>query len=220
MPETGVKVIEDYPDRAVHPREGMHLHSHFGGGVPQRRELVPVTELSVQGRQSWQSKMSWWIDPRQWVRAILMLDDTPHSIALGTAIGTFIGFTPTVGIQMVIVMAVAFLTARVFRFNRIAALIAVYVSNPFTMIPIYWFNYRIGTIFLKGTVSQEEFARIFQYTTFGEWLASLREICFTVGTPLLVGSGIVAAFFGMLSYVVIRPLADSIQRHRCKRVHP
>lgn len=211
-----MRLMEENSDRVGHSHGGVHLHS--AGGRNHRRDLVPFSEAGVQRQQSWGSKLAWWVDPRQWVRAILILDDAPHSIALGTAIGIFVGFTPTVGIQMVIVMTIAFLTAPFVHFNRIAALIAVYVSNPFTMIPIYWFNYRIGTIFLKGTVSQEEFARIFQYTTFREWLGSLREICFTVGTPLLVGSGIVGLFFALLTYVVIRPLAESIQKHREKRI--
>ena len=51
-------------------------------------------------------------------RAIVMLDDTPHSIALGTAIGLFIAWTPTVGIHMILVVALALL----FRANKVAGL--------------------------------------------------------------------------------------------------
>ncbi|MCA8999601.1 MAG: DUF2062 domain-containing protein [Planctomycetaceae bacterium] len=171
-------------------------------------------DKDLHTRRSWRSKLAWWLDPRQWVRAILMLDDTPHSIALGTAIGIFVAFTPTVGVQMVLVMLIAFLTSRLFHFNRVAGLIAVYLSNPFTMVPIYWFNYRLGTMFLKETVSQEEFARLFQYTTFSEWQRSLRAIFFTVGTPLLIGSLLVGLFFGLLSYLVIRRLTERVQAHR------
>ena len=74
--------------------------------------------------------LRWWSDPRSLLRHILMLDDTPHSIALGTAIGMFIGMTPTVGIQMILVIVFAFLVKPLFTFNRIAALITVYISNP------------------------------------------------------------------------------------------
>jgi hypothetical protein len=39
----------------------------------------------------------------------LMLDDTPHRIALGIAIGVFVAWTPTVGVQMLAVIPIAFL---------------------------------------------------------------------------------------------------------------
>ena len=38
------------------------------------------------------------------VRPILQLNDSPHSISLGITLGLFIGLTPTVGLQMVIVV--------------------------------------------------------------------------------------------------------------------
>ena len=94
-----------------------------------------------------------WYSPRYLLRAILMLDGSPHSIALGTAIGMFIALTPTVGIQMLIVIGFAFLVRPLFRFNKMAALMTVYISNPLTVVPLYWFNYKVGTIFLEGTVS-------------------------------------------------------------------
>ena len=46
----------------------------------------------------------WWSDPRKLLRHILLLDDSAHSIALGTAVGMTIGLTPTVGVQMILVM--------------------------------------------------------------------------------------------------------------------
>ena len=65
-------------------------------------------------------------------RSILMLEDTPHSIALGTAIGLFIAWTPTVGIHMILVVSLALFL----RANKVAGLIAVYISNPLTLAPI------------------------------------------------------------------------------------
>ena len=180
----------------------------------------PPLDRSAPRQLSWQSKLAWCLDPRGWLRAILMLDDTPHSIALGTAIGLFIGFTPTVGIQMVIVVILAFLTSRLFRFNRVAALIAVYVSNPFTMVPIYWFNYRIGTLFFEETVAPEEFARLLHYNSFAEWAETLRAVFVTVGAPLLLGSLVVSSVVGLASYPLVLRLAESVQRHRDHTAHP
>ena len=38
------------------------------------------------------NRLHWWTSPRTLLRYILMLDDTPHSIALGTAIGLAAGY--------------------------------------------------------------------------------------------------------------------------------
>ncbi|MDE0960161.1 MAG: DUF2062 domain-containing protein [Planctomycetota bacterium] len=78
--------------------------------------------------------------PLPMFRRLLQLDGTPESIALGTAIGLFVAMTPTVGIQMVIIL----LISMVIPVNRLAGLIMVYISNPLTMVPIYWLDYWVG----------------------------------------------------------------------------
>lgn len=160
---------------------------------------------------SWQSKMNWWCDPREWLRTIVNLKDTPHSIALGTAIGVFIGLTPTFGIQMLLVLTVSLLTRRFFPFNRIAALVGVYVSNPFTMLPIYWFNYRLGAIFMHSEMSWEEFVKLFHYSHFTEWWSTISNVFYTLGAPLIVGSLLVASVCSLPTYPLMLRLVDRVQ---------
>ena len=149
--------------------------------------------------------LTWfWHVPRSLLRQILALDDTDHSKALGVAIGMFIGMTPTVGIQMVMVMIVAVLTSRLFYFNRVAAILTVYISNPFTMLPLYWMNYKIGTWFVEGNVTRKEFAKALEYNGFAEWWECILRLFVTIGTPLIVGSMIVATVLGVASYPLMR----------------
>ncbi len=188
--------------------------------APYVTQSTNSTDLELHDENlnmSWKSKVIFWLDPRRWVRAILMLDDTPHAIALGTAIGVWIALTPTVGIQMFLVLLVAFLLKPVVHFNKVAGLFAVYLSNPFTLVPIYWFNYRIGTVFFGETVSKEEFASLFKYQSFSDWVQSIQALFFTVGTPLLVGSLVVATFFGLATYPLVLRLAESVNKHREKK---
>ena len=166
---------------------------------------------------TWRSHWSWWTDPRQWLRTILQLEDSPRSIALGTALGVFVALTPTVGIQMVIVMVIALLTKPFLRFNRVAALVAVYLSNPVTVVPIYWFNYRIGTIFLEETVSHSEFARMFRHDQLGGWRQTLQALFFQVGMPLVVGSLVVALFWGLATYPLMLRVCQYVQDRRRAR---
>src|SRR5262245_2127912 len=52
---------------------------------------------------------------------LMAIADTPHSIALGSAIGIFFGFTPLYPLKTLLSIAVAW----IFRCNKIAAAIAV-----------------------------------------------------------------------------------------------
>ena len=71
---------------------------------------------------------------------------TPEQIGLGVAIGTFIAFTPTVGIHL----PLALVLATLFRANRLACIPPVFITNVFTIPPIYAFTYWLGDFFLPG----------------------------------------------------------------------
>lgn len=67
------------------------------------------------------------------------------ALARGIAVGLLVGFTPTVGIQTVM-MLVGSLS---FRANFIAAFIVSNVTNPFTMAPLYYGFNRLGNWLLQ-----------------------------------------------------------------------
>ena len=77
---------------------------------------------------------------------VLHADDSPHRIALGVGIATFVAFTPTMGFQTVIALAVA----AALRANKADCIPLVWITNPFTFVPIYWFCWRIGAGVLPG----------------------------------------------------------------------
>lgn len=160
------------------------------------------------------SQLKWWSSPRELLRYILGLDDTHHSIALGTTIGMFIGMTPTVGVQMVLVMLVAFATKPFFHFNRIAALITVYISNPITMVPIYYMDYKVGTIFFESAHTFEHFEQILHYEGFGGWWETIVSLFVGVGVPLIVGSLVVATVCSAATYPAMRWLLKRFHRRR------
>ena len=154
--------------------------------------------------------------PRALLRTILMLDDTPHSIALGTAIGMFFGMTPTVGIQMILVLTFAFLMRPFFKFNKVAGVLTVYVTNPLTVVPIYWACYKIGTYFVAGHVTYEKFSGILEYKGYEEWSRTVRSLVFDVGAPLLVGCLLVATVSALLTYPTMIWLIRQVRRRQAE----
>ncbi|MDA1054245.1 MAG: DUF2062 domain-containing protein [Planctomycetota bacterium] len=82
-----------------------------------------------------------WRKCRRFVlHSVLHTDDPPARLALGAAIGMFFMFTPTFGFQMLLVVFVAWLL----RANKAVGLPIVWISNPATMIILYYPCYYIG----------------------------------------------------------------------------
>ena len=71
---------------------------------------------------------------------------SPFFNAKGLAIGVFSGCFPFFGFQTLI--GVFF--AKLAKGNIFLAAIGTWISNPFTYIPLYYFNYKIGSIFLNN----------------------------------------------------------------------
>jgi hypothetical protein len=161
-----------------------------------------------------EAKLKWWSSPSTLLRHILGLDDTHHSIALGTTVGMWIGMTPTVGVQMIIVVIVAFLTKPFFHFNRVAALITVYISNPVTMVPIYYMNYKIGTLFYHGDHTIDDFRKVLHYDGFAGWWSTIVELFVNIGVPLLIGSFVVATLCAAATYPTMRWLLKHFHKRK------
>lgn len=75
---------------------------------------------------------------------ILHLDDTPHRIAWGVFLGTMIAFTPTLGLQIVLYIPIAALL----RANKISGIPILFISNPFTAVPLYYTTWSVGAAVL------------------------------------------------------------------------
>lgn len=75
-----------------------------------------------------------------------------NSIAGGLALGLFIAFTPTIPFQMLLAGCGAFYL----RVNLPITLIAVWVTNPLTVVPIYMLAWKIGKyIVINVAIVQE-----------------------------------------------------------------
>ncbi len=147
------------------------------------------------------------VDLRSTLRSVVMLQDSPHSIALGAAIGIFIGLTPTVGIQMLLVLSLAFLCRPLFHFNRVAAVMAVYISNPLTIVPLYFAEYKLGTLFVQGNVvTRARFEQLLANADFSSRGRVLFDLFIDVGWPLVIGTAIVSVCGGIIAYPTTRML--------------
>jgi uncharacterized protein (DUF2062 family) len=79
------------------------------------------------------------------VHNILHLDDTPHRIAWGVFIGTIIAFTPTLGLQILIYIPIATLLQA----NKVSGIPILFISNPFTAVPLYYMTWKVGAAVMR-----------------------------------------------------------------------
>lgn len=84
---------------------------------------------------------------------ILGLSDTPRRIAWGVFIGTVVAWTPTIGLQIVIYVTLATLL----RANKVAGIPILFISNPVTAVPLYWFCWRVGALALGSSADASSF---------------------------------------------------------------
>ena len=72
---------------------------------------------------------------------------SPFYHARGLALGVFSGCFPFFGLQTLI----GVFLAKLVKGNIWLAVIGTWISNPFTYIPLYYFNYKVGSILLNNS---------------------------------------------------------------------
>lgn len=134
------------------------------------------------------------------LRLIIPLKRSPHPpdySARGVMIGLFWAFTPLVGIQMPLIF-LNWLVFRMFRglnFSLIIAMAWTWVTNVFTLWPVYYVFYVTGGFFIgRGgdVITYADFVAAWQDTLAGDdWLESvwetLQALAYERGLPLAIG---------------------------------
>jgi uncharacterized protein (DUF2062 family) len=134
---------------------------------------------------------------------LLAIADTPHSIALGSAIGIFFGFTPLYPLKTLFSIGVAWIC----RCNKVAAAIAVNLHDVliWAMPAIYVAEYQFGCWMLNRPVAQRVHFRQFRLHDYVHWHVFSRVIWPTFW-PAFIGSLFLAIPSAIIVYFVMRLL--------------
>ncbi|MCX5710252.1 MAG: DUF2062 domain-containing protein [Candidatus Omnitrophica bacterium] len=146
---------------------------------------------------------------KKFIVKILRMNNTPHEIALGIAIGVFIGILPVYGFHTILFL-IAIATIR--RVNKIAVLAGTNISLPPTVPIITWTAYDIGRIVFWGKYDPLTWSD-FKNISF----ASIRSRYL----PLFVGSLILGALCAVFFYYLVYFVTKRIMKKRAdaKREH-
>lgn len=142
--------------------------------------------------------------PLSWLNALLQLHDTPTRTAAAFALGVFFSFSPFLGLQILLSMAVAFLA----RLNRLAVFIGLNANLPWLMVPWYVGTTTVAARLLGGEATvdasqavDQAFAVSWSPTTIA---SQLRTLVTPVLVPFLVGSTTGAMLLGGVAFVGAR----------------
>lgn len=126
-------------------------------------------------------------------KLILKVKDTPHRTSLAFAIGVFIGMSPFLGVHTVLGILVAW----AFRLNKLATLVGVYITNPWTIIPIYTFSTWVGARCLGLSTILPGID--WRYITFTKLLNEFSHLL----KPFFFGTILVGALSSAVGYIII-----------------
>lgn len=159
---------------------------------------------------------------------IRRLPDSPEKIGRGIWAGAFVSFTPLYGLHFVL----AALVARLLRGNVLAALLATFVGNPLTYVPIAMASLKTGHLILgrnSRLAPQESLGQKFALAWQDLW-HNLRAV-FTDATmdwrglevfyhdlflPFLVGGIVPGMITATLCYYLAVPVIRAYQARRRK----
>lgn len=149
---------------------------------------------------------------------------TPHSIALGCAVGVFAIFTPFLGCQMLLAASLALL----FRGSVVASAVGTFAGNPLTY-PIIWGStFAVGNLFLGNSANAE----IGKLSTGAQALgvsiskaspdgvATAFQGLWPILKPMALGALPLGGLTATLIYFIVRRLLQTQHDRRANKVSP
>jgi uncharacterized protein len=162
-------------------------------------ESTPVQQRSEGPRlPGWLERKKKWLADHH--MTLVTMADTPHSIALGSAVGIFFGFTPLYSLKTLLSIGFAWIC----RSNKVAAAIASNLHDIFflAMPAVYFFEYKIGCWILQRPPAPKPF----HHFVIGEYLHW--HFLVRVVWPALIGSLFLGLPSALLAYFIMRLLVS------------
>lgn len=163
---------------------------------------------------------------RDYFRLMVVQRGSPESIAWGVAIGVFIAFTPTLGIQIILGLLVAWIV----RVNRIATIVPLFLTNVLTAGPVYGFECWLGAQFLPDAKSGEMVARwerlsaalsglgVFSAHDLHAHWREIARVGWDLWLAMWIGGILVGCFLAVPSYFATLAVVRRYRERRARRL--
>jgi uncharacterized protein (DUF2062 family) len=141
---------------------------------------------------------------RKFFKQFCGINDTPHKIAAGAALGVFLGIAPGAGV------AASVLLSSIFKFNRLAAIAGAVATNTWTLIFALPLAAAAGG-FMVGGNKMSLIEQFNQIQNLGFKFLFSKDILFDIVLPLTLGFVVVSGAIALFCYTLTFTL---IKRHR------
>jgi uncharacterized protein (DUF2062 family) len=119
---------------------------------------------------------------------MLSLNTSPHEIAIGFAVGSFIVILPSLFLDVPILILLTFLFPKI---NKLAALSALVVWNPLVLWPLYGVGYFTGAVFFPNLPAV------------GLDIPLLGKLVSFFSLRFLAGMAVLAAVLAVIGYIAL-----------------
>ncbi|BAI81161.1 conserved hypothetical protein [Deferribacter desulfuricans SSM1] len=126
------------------------------------------------------------------IKKLFEVNRTASIIALSSAIGVFIGFSPYLGLHTVLAIAIAY----VFNLPIYPLILGAYITNPITFIFIYAFCYKVG---LWLTDINTKISIDWNHLTWHDLFTNVKGMLI----PFFVGTHVVGVIASIMAYCLV-----------------
>ncbi|MDU9049821.1 MAG: DUF2062 domain-containing protein [Candidatus Electrothrix sp. Rat3] len=151
---------------------------------------------------------------RYYYLRFIRLQDSPSSLAIGSALGAAIAVTPTLPLHTICIIGITLLL----RVNTLAALMAgTIISNPLTFAAQYYFSWKIGSILLPGRLDWDQLHGtliLVRQSSFLEGIKIMGQLGFDAILVLQTGGLVVAIPLGIVTYLITIRFFLRLQKRR------
>jgi len=121
---------------------------------------------------------------RKFIAWLWNQEGSPFQRALGFGVGIFSGCFPFFGLQTLM----GVFLAKILKGNSILAALGTWISNPFTYVPLYYFNYRVGSLLIDNNKDIVDFTHITTNELWTQgWYLSSRLVMGSISVGFVTG---------------------------------
>ncbi|MBU1854940.1 MAG: DUF2062 domain-containing protein [Nanoarchaeota archaeon] len=136
------------------------------------------------------------MDLREHFRKVISIKKSPHSIALGFAIGTLIAMLPTFGFGPLFAAILMLIFTKLNKFSLFGSFI---IWNPIMMMPFYYLNFKLGNLILGSAPAVK-----FEF--------SIMNAVHFLSLRFVLGSIIISTTMVIVCYFIVRKIAKKFQK--------
>lgn len=147
-------------------------------------------------------------------RSLLNIDEPPERTALAFAVGTFIAFSPLLGLHMIL----AGFLLLIKRMNRVALMAGVFIGNPWTMGPIIVASWAIGRLIIGSPPVELPEVTVSAMATAGFW--QMLAVQWRQLLPFALGGMILSVASSLIAYPLMLFVLRTYRRKFPKNMLP